>query len=203
VRADQKFTKIANIFLVKEGLSRMAKRINASALEAFIRHILPEKLRKDLHTFHIIREADLACCVYFHLRRFLHSDRSWKVFAERHSYVTGHFIDVLIFREGLENSKKCQRPRIAIELKWNWNRISKKDRASLDKCIDLLGLDKAYFITVFTKKKEYHRIVKTNQEKFRLFEVHVPLGLHGQALKDWKDGRKLFIKMSLGKRGKA
>lgn len=181
----------------------MAKRINASALEAYIRRSLPEKLLKDLHTFHIIREADLACCVYFHLRKFLHSDRSWKVFAERHSYVTGHFIDILIFREGSEGSKKCQRPRIAIELKWNWNRISKKDRASLDKCIEFLQLEKAYFITVFTKKNEYHRIVKTPEEKRRLFEVHIPLGLHGKALKDWKAGRRLFTKMSLGKRGKA
>ena len=181
----------------------MGKKITLSEVGTFIRGSLRTKLRKDVSTFHMIREADVACCVYYHLRRYLRLDPTWRVFAERHSKVTGHFIDIMIFREGSTDSEKCQNPRIAIELKWNWNRISKKDRASLDKCIEFLQLEKAYFITVFTKKNEYHRIVKTPEEKRRLFEVHIPLELHGKALQDWKAGRRLFTKMSLGKRGKA
>ena len=187
--------------MFEEGLLTMAKRITISALETFIRRNLPEKLRKDLIDFHIIREADIACCVYFHLRKFLHSDRTWRVFAERYSEITGHIIDIVIFREGLEDSKKCQSPRIALELKWNWNRISRKDRVSLNKCIKLLGLEKVYFISLYTKKNK-HTVAKTEDEKFRLFEKYIPLGLQGQALKDWRAERKLFTKMSLGKRGK-
>jgi len=130
----------------------------------------------------------------------LQSDRNWRVLAERHSYATGHFVDIIIFREGRENRIKCQKPRIAIELKWNWNKISKKERSSLNKCINKLGLDKAYFIAVSTKQKKYQTIVKTEQEKYRLFEIHIHLGLQGEALKGWKAERRLFTKMSLGRR---
>jgi hypothetical protein len=179
----------------------MANRITISALETFIRRELPDQLRKDLLSFHIIREADLASCVYYHLRRFLRSDRTWRVLAEKHSYLTGHFIDIVIVREGKEASKKCQRPRIAIELKWNWSAISKKDRASLDRCIRQMGLEKVYFITALTKATGYRTIAKKDDEKFRLFEIAIPLGLEGKMREEWKLERRLFTKMSAGKRG--
>lgn len=178
----------------------MANRITISALEAFMRRTLPDKLRKDLLSFHIIREADLASCVYYHLRRFLRSDRKWRVFAERHSTRTGHFIDIVIFREGKEASKKIHRPRVAIELKWNWPAMSKKDRASLDKCIRQMGLEKVYFISALTKKTGYRTIVKKDYEKFRLFEIAIPLGLKGKEREEWRSERGLFTKMSAGKR---
>lgn len=178
----------------------MANRITISALEAFMRRTLPGKLRKDLLSYHIIREADLATCVYYHLRRFLRSDHTWRVFAERHSTRTGHFIDMVIFREGIEASKKIQRPRIAIELKWNWPTMPKKDRASLNKCIRQMGIEKVYFISAVTKKTGYRTIVKKDVEKYRLFEIAIPLGLKGEEREKWRSERRLFTKMSAGKR---
>jgi len=178
----------------------MPNRITISALEAFMRRTLPGKLRKDLLSFHIIREADLATCVYYHLRGFLKSDHTWRVFAERHSTRTGHFIDIVIFREGKEASKKIQRPRIAIELKWNWPAMPKKDRASLDKCISQMGLEKVYFISAVTMKTGYRTIVKKDDEKFRLFEIAIPLGLEGKEREEWRSERRLFTQMSVGKR---
>jgi hypothetical protein len=174
----------------------MSKRIPLSALENHIRNKLPTQLQKDMREFRIIREGDIACCVYYHLRRFLRSDGTWRIFAERHSKVTGHRVDIVIFRE---HSRRRQSPRIALELKWNWNRISKKDRASLNKCIQLWGLEKVYFISLYTKKDK-QTIQKTEDEKYRLFEIFVHIDLQGQAYEDWRTKRKLFIKMSLGKR---
>jgi hypothetical protein len=170
----------------------MAKRITLSSLEAFIRNTLREKLKKDLSAFRIIREADIACCVYFHLRKFLLPDSAWMVFAERHSKTTGHFIDIVIFRE---DSKKRPSPRIALELKWNWNRIPKKDRASLNKCIKRLRLKKVYFISLCTKEGK-HTITKTKREKFKLFEIYVRPDLQGQAYKEWQVKRNLIKEMS-------
>jgi hypothetical protein len=180
----------------------LANRITVAALESFIRRKLPGRLKKDLLSFHIIREADLASCVYYHLRKYLSPDRKWKVFAERHSRLTGHFIDIVIFREGKEGSKKCQQPRLAIELKWNWSVISRKDRASLDKCIHQMGLEKVYFISALTKEVDYKTVIKKEDEKFRLFEIAIPLGLEGKKREEWKSERRLYTKMSVGKRSK-
>ena len=51
----------------------------------------------------------------YHLRRFIGQDPKWRVFARLHVLRTGHYIDLLIFR------KKC--PMIALELKWNQDRV--------------------------------------------------------------------------------
>ena len=169
----------------------MGKKITLSEVGTFIRGSLRTKLRKDVSTFHMIREADVACCVYYHLRRYLRLDPTWRVFAERHSKVTGHIIDIMIFREGSTDSEKCQNPRIAIELKWNWNRMPKKDRSSLDKCVRKLHIKKAYFISILTKQGK-QTIRKKGFEKYKLFEIYIRPELKKENLKEWKETRSLF-----------
>ena len=166
--------------------------ITLSKLGTFIRGSLRAKLGKDVSTFHMIREADVACCVYYHLRRYLRLDSTWRVFAERHSKVTGHIIDIMIFKKGSIDSRKCQNPRIAIELKWNRNTMPKKDRKSLDRCVRQLHVKKAYFISVLSKQGK-QTIKKKQFEKYRLFEIYVrPKQKLGEGLQEWNRERKLF-----------
>lgn len=170
----------------------MRKRISLSSLEAFIGHDLREKLRVDLANVRIIREADIACCAYYHLRRFLHSDKTWRVFTERYSKITGHIIDVVIFRGGLDSLRKLPSPRIALELKWDWTRISKKDRLSLNKCIKLLGVRKVYFISLYKKMRDKEGITKTESEKFKLFEIFIHPEMEKGEFALWNTNRRLF-----------
>jgi hypothetical protein len=140
----------------------------------------------------MIKEADLECCAYHHLRRFLRKDSTWKVFARKHSLHTGHYIDFIIFRRGY--------PRIAIELKWNRTGISSKDRRSLRRGIKSLRTNRAYFITTLIGARVYRQIKKTTLEKNRLFEIVIPLTLKGVELTSWKLSRRAFTsKMVQGK----
>ena len=156
------------------------------------RSALPGKLKKDLHDLRMVKEADLECCAYYHLRRFLRRDPTWKVFARKHSVHTYHYIDLLIFRRN--------HPRIAIELHWNKNRISLKDRKSLSASLKRLGVNKAYFMTTVLGAKSYERVLKTEIEKNRLFEIQSPLGLASDGSASFKKERKVFgSKMKKGK----
>jgi hypothetical protein len=163
----------------------MVKRITRRSLERFIKNDLPKKLQEDLLDLRIIREADIACCVYFHLRRFIGTDRTLKVFAERPSQKTKHIVDMVIFKD-IPN--KPPKPRIAFELKWNRKRISKKDRDSLDQCIRKLNLAKVYFISV-CKKDGVNKVIKSDLEKFRLFEIYIYPNLPPSKYKEWNARR--------------
>ncbi len=115
-------------------------------LESFIKKKLPELLSEDLHKLRLIKEADVECCAYMHIRKFIGIQSGiWKVLARKHVSQTGHFVDLLIF--------KNTTPRIAIELKYGPTKISQKDETSLNKALAILGVNKAYWISVTPKRK--------------------------------------------------
>lgn len=159
-------------------------KIGLRELETFLGETLPEHLITDLCDLRMVKEADLECCVYHHIRNFLDRDKTWKFLARRYSRHTDHFIDILVFRKG--------KPRIAIELKWNRASISKKDRESLRRSISKLGVNRAYFITTIIGAKDFHSPRKTATEKNRLFEITIPLPLAGVDLQQWKANRKKY-----------
>lgn len=158
--------------------------IGVRQLEAFLSDALPGRLKTDLRDLRMVREADLECCAYYHLRRFLRRDNHWKLFARKYSRYTGHFVDLLAFRRGV--------PRVAIELKWNRAGISTKDRRSLRRGVKRLGLNRAYFITTLIGTRAYRPTTKTTAEKRRLFEIIIPLPLSGVALERWQERRRHF-----------
>ena len=160
------------------------KKVGLQRLESFLRNALRRQLTKDLRDFRMVKEADLECCVYYHLRRFLSGDEDWRFFARKHSRHTGHFIDLLGFRK--------QMPRIAIELKWDRRQITKKDRRSLRRGIKRLRVNKAYFIATSIRAQEYSPVTKSRAEKHRLFEIFVELPLSGAERKNWKEERKKY-----------
>ena len=170
-----------------------SQTISLRSVEIFVNSSLPGKLKNDLRTLKIIKEGDLECCAYHHLRRFLRRDPTWNVFSRKHSLHTGHYIDLVLFRRGY--------PRIAIELKWDRARISRKDRHSLRRSIRSLRVNRAYFITTLIGAKFYKKIRKTTLEKNRLFEIVIPLPFNGAELTSWKQRRRAFTSRMV--RGKA
>jgi hypothetical protein len=58
------------------------KRDTLSKLEYFIRHNLVVKLRNDLKKLRITKEADIECCIYYHLRKTLPADGIWTILAQ-------------------------------------------------------------------------------------------------------------------------
>lgn len=144
-------------------------------------------LQDDLADLHIIKEADLRSCIYFHLRKFLDRNNDWRVYSEKRVPQTGHIIDLLI----CERSAKGFKPRLAIELKWNRTRIPDKDRKSLIKAIKQLHVHKAYFISTNYTDTEYQRRHKSRHEKYKLFEVEIRLPLTQERKKEnWIEQRK-------------
>jgi len=112
-------------------------RIGGRELTGFINKKLIKKLRNDLRKHRIFREADFECCVYYHLRKFLHGDDKWRVVTRRYSQRTGKYPDILILRN--------KKPLIAIELKWRRKSISRKDRKSLREYQEKIGVKKNLF----------------------------------------------------------
>src|SRR5260370_4866532 len=138
------------------------RTIHLSEAELFVKHTLKDKLRRDLRDLRILKEADVECCMYYHLRRILRPDPSWRVFARKFSPKTGFYTDLVIFH-GLK-------ARIAIEIKWRKEKISKKDRRSLASTRDNLGVKKTYFYCVIPDASLYKKVSKKEAEKYRLFE---------------------------------
>ena len=94
-----------------------------SEVEDYVKNTLKDELQKDLRSRRILKEGDVECCSYYHLRKFLKSDSNWHVFARKHSPKTGFYTDLMILR-----GKKA---RVAIEIKWRKKCIPKKDRRAL------------------------------------------------------------------------
>jgi hypothetical protein len=178
-------------------------RVSLIEVEKFLKRELPPKLRSDIRRLNIVKEGDLECCVYYHLRKYLHTDKSWRVFARRLCYHTGHYIDILIFREKRRHEDRRQIPRIAIELKWNKKAISQKDRKSLGKSLKRLRVNKAYFITTLIGPVKYTKMAKKEHEKYALHELAIRFNPEEEKLKKWKANREKFRKkMIIGKGGK-
>lgn len=57
------------------------KRRTLQSIENFIRKKkhLRQKLLRDLENLRIVKEADVECAVYHHLRRYIGEGRKWRV----------------------------------------------------------------------------------------------------------------------------
>jgi len=174
------------------------KRDTLSKLEYFMRHNLVVKLRNDLKKLRITKEADVECRLYYHLRRTLPADGVWTLLARKYTRRTGHYVDLLVLRKN--------RPRLAIEIKWNRKSIGGKDLRSLTRALKKMRVNKAYYISVGPdiSSETYQKLSKKDSQKYRLHEV--PVGLDANAkdaaakLKEWKYQRHLLGKnMRLGK----
>jgi hypothetical protein len=118
------------------------------------------------------------------LRHFI--DRGWRVFARKHVKETGHFVDLVLF-EG-------DKLRIPMELKWQRQKISSKDRRSLNRMLERQPVRKAYFVSVLFDKNKYEKLAskKTDHEKNKLVEIRVGLDRNDKWVAKWKSRRAVF-----------
>lgn len=163
-------------------------------VETFLRKRLPEKLHRDVRGLRIVKEADVECAAYFHLRRFLGEDPRWRVLARKHVPITGRYVDLLIF--------KRERPVVAVELKWGKRRIGEKDKKSLSAALEKLGVNKAYWFSALASAPS-DRSAKDETEKYVFHQKLVTPRLSGEAFEKWKGKRARFRgKMGVGKGSK-
>ena len=160
----------------------------------FISNELPKKLKADLRALKIVKEADIECSAYFHLRVFFGERTEWRILARKYVPATGHYIDLLIFNSDI--------PIVAIELKWAKKEITNKDRASLEKALDDLKVKKAYWISLTTSEESDDTPPRNNGDQYRLFQKVINLGLQGDARKKWMHARRKYRQeMRNGKNG--
>jgi hypothetical protein len=162
------------------------KIIPLSEVELFVKHTLKDKLQKDLRNLRILKEGDVECCTYYHLRKTLKPDPNWRVFARKFSQKTGYYTDLVIFH--------FKKARIAIEIKWGKKNIPKKDRNALASARKNLKVKKTYFYSVTPDASNYEKLPsKGKGEKYRLFERVVDLGYANQEkIEEFKRRRKEF-----------
>jgi hypothetical protein len=162
------------------------KIISLAQVEGFVKHTLKDKLQKDLRKLRILKEGDVECCAYYHLRKTLRPDPNWRVFARKFSPLTGYYTDLVIYYRS--------KPRIAIEIKWRRKEISKKDRKALASARKNLGVKKTYFYSVMPDASSYKKVPdKRKAEKCRLFERVVDLGYASkQDIEEFQRQRKEF-----------
>lgn len=165
-------------------------KITVGQVEKYIEQKLNKKLQNDLKKLRMIKEADLECCAYFHLRKYLYRDSSWKIFARKHSLHTQHYIDLLLF--------KNYKPRISLELKWNKQKIGEKDEQSLSRSVKDLAVNRAYFISTITGKKScQNNICNKKIISYTTKGIFIPIG---ELIEGWHNSRKKFMsEMSKGK----
>jgi hypothetical protein len=152
-------------------------------IQQFIKGRLPQKLAADLRRLQIVKEADLECSVYFHLRRYIGEDSRWRILARKHLPATGHYVDLLIYDHHF-------RPAVALELKWNQPNIDKKDRQSLSRVTTRLRVSKVYWISAVMAGEKKTKLEKRDEEKYHLRRIIVPLTLTGKKKAAWKTQRK-------------
>jgi hypothetical protein len=177
-------------FAPQKNAKAAMKRSTLSKLECFIRHNLVVKLRNDLKKLRITKEADIECCVYYHLRRTLPANGIWTILARKYLKATNHYVDLLVLRR--------KRPRLAIEIKWNRKKIHEKDLRSLMRSLKKMRVNKAYYISVGPdiSLDSYDKLIKDDSQKYRLHEVLVGLDFHKKEakakIKEWKRQRSLL-----------
>ena len=165
------------------------KKVLLGTIEKFAKGELQRLLREDLLHHRIFKEADLECCVYFHLRKHLEHDKRWRIFGRKHSRKTGHYTDLVLY--------KRYSPSIAIELKWRTAELGQKDRSALGKALLELHAKKAYFFSVLPDEKAFKRSKKKfKNEKWKLFEFPIGQPFTGadreKRIKQWENRRKKF-----------
>ena len=161
-----------------------AKRRKLREIQKFIRKTLPVKLCRDLKYLRIVKEADVECAAYHHLRNFLGESRRWLVLARKHVPQTGHYVDLLIFKD--------YKPALAIELKWGQTSIGQKDRHSLNTSLTKLGVHKAYWLSAVASTKEKLPWKRETVEKGVMHRIIVRLELTDEKLTAWTAKRKLL-----------
>ena len=166
----------------------MTRSSHVSLLQAerFLSGAIKKLLQQDLRRCKMVKEADLESCVYYHLRRFLGRDRSWRIFARKYSKTIKRYPDLLLYKEGT--------PCIAIELKWMREKISRKDRKTLAACLDTLSVNKAYFICTALNPAHYKKLGKSKRshEKYVLRERVIYLNLSDRRFANWKKTRAIY-----------
>jgi len=60
-------------------------KITVGKVEDYIQQKLNKKLQNDLKKLKMVKDADLECCAYFHLRKYLYRDCSWRIFARKYT----------------------------------------------------------------------------------------------------------------------
>jgi hypothetical protein len=154
--------------------------VTLQQVEDFINNKLKTELREDILHHKMLREGDLECSTYYHLRKLLKPDRRWRLFARKYVKAIRRYPDLLVLKD--------QKPQIAIELKWRREKIASKDRNTLGKCLSKLGVHKVYFITTVIEKSDYKKLrwKKEPEEKYRLKEIVVRLSLRGRQKQKWE-----------------
>ena len=165
---------------------RHMRIIHLSEVELFVKHTLKDNLQKDLRSLRILKEGDVECCTYYHLRKVLKPDPNWRVFARKFSPLTRFYTDLVIFHR--------KKAKIAIEIKWRKNEISKKDRKALASTRKNLRVKKMYFYCVMPDASSYKKLrEKKEAEKYRFFERVVDLGYASkQDIEEFRRQRKEF-----------
>jgi hypothetical protein len=151
---------ILGVPVVPRGKNRTLQNI-----QTFIRKRLRDKLRRDLQRLRIVKEADVECATYHHLRRYIGEDPKWRVLARKHVPITGRYVDLLVF--------KRYRPVIALELKWDKVNIGRKDRKSLYGALTKLGVNKAYWLSTVSSDKPRDPLLKETAERNVLHRIVV------------------------------
>ena len=171
------------------------KRIRLIDVESFIKRGqrgLKKKLQHDLRNLKIIKESDLETCTYYHLRKYLRSDRSWNILTRRYIPTTGYYMDVVLFKNAI--------PRIALELKWHKKRLSKKDRSSLNASLQKLKVNKAYFLTTTKDSQQYEKMRKHDDEKYRFRELVIGWDLPPKQYRELRRRRRKYQReMAIGR----
>ncbi len=164
----------------------MAATHSLAEVEKFVSTDLRKRLKADLRNHKMLREAELECSVYYHLRKFLEQDDHWRLFARKYSGKIGRYPDLLILMD--------KHPVIAMELKWRRGEISHKDREVLGDCLKKLKVNKVYFITTVKEKADYEKLgwKKRPGEKYRLKEITVRLDLRGARRQKWEKERETY-----------
>ena len=164
-----------------------SRHVTLSEVERYICTQMRAALQKDLLTHRMIREGDLECCAYHHLRGFLKGDGRWRVFARKYSGAIGRYPDLTIVMD--------LKPRIAVELKWRRKKISCKDRGTLRACLTRMPhVRKVYFITTALEKGDFRKLGwrKRADEKYKLRELVVALDPSPLERKRWEEERDKY-----------
>jgi hypothetical protein len=125
-------------------------KVRLANIERFIGKGMRAAFGRGLQRHKMLREADLACCVYDCIGKFLRWDNDWRLSAHRFEKRIGRYPDLLLLRD-----KKSE---IVIEVKWRRPEISKKDRKTLGACLQKLEVRKVYFITNAIERTEYQKL---------------------------------------------
>lgn len=155
-------------------------------VQSFLSNQLPVLLRADLHAHRLVKEADVECAAYMHMRRLLDHDPSWTILARRHIPQTKRYIDLVLFHN--------EAPKIAMEIKWGAKSIGPKDRSSLNDALTKLGVNKVYWLTCSGIGSDKQHISKSITEK-RVFKQIVVRGdFSTEQIAEWKQRIPKFRK---------